>query len=864
MRDTEIELVTYSIEREKDEKENYRNIATTIFSGETTIAVNVPECSPNIRKPENSTPLQTSLIFNDLADLPPLPVVDPVQLTTWEPLVSPDNCDWVRGELTEEQQWLHSLKVPKEWLENRKTDYTESPTVSRRRTVKKIKTSKDSCEDSARVGGGVGGWYLLRHHHQSLVARGVAMTLNRNVSSFTSYIDLESSDQKDPVMDTLPDLLPGEMVISQAERVCVYSTHVGGMSDRRKKRTMTGIMRSMQTRSYHGREMPEEGSLSPSRSGSQSVRNYRVAKSVHLGSQGPNQLTAEQNTSFRLKECFSPLAGMTSGQTGALFVTTLKLSFKFHVEKEVQRNNKILGDTDVPLSSIQAVYEIWGDSGEKRKKLPLGSNVANKIDGIFILCKNFRFLRFSFKFAGVDTGRNITNALLHHSRPKKNELLFAFEHSLNTPLHTQYGAVWEDVRSESECPNMRVSRANESWQVSTSLPQQFIVPGHVTDESLCLISGLCLGTRPPVWVWGNKIGGAIFIQPVLNVTPSANVDQMMDDFFRTKKKITVDLDHSFPNNSQLEDSFISLLELHCVDGEKEAEEKDKNYFSSLESTGWLSSVGSSLRIASQVAELVINGKTVILREGEGRSSSILISSLAQILLCEDFRTRSGFEGLIRSNWISLGFQFSKNHALSNLSNKVSNLNPTFLLFLDCVHQLGLQFPSKLEFLPQYLIDLWDTVLLPVFDTFIFDSEHDRAVARSSQENPLQLHSAWDWAQQFTPLHIAKWENPLFGVPLRPPRSTSGDPSDLSMIMSRQAQPTFPESKKFLPVSGDVINLSVWYSMFHRSVPFLSSTNCWTDRLTDLRREAKTSVASMMNTTRRQPVNSRNNHKEDSR
>ena len=68
------------------------------------------------------------------------------------------------------------------------------------------------------------------------------------------------------------------------------------------------------------------------------------------------------------------------------------------------------------VSSIQTVYEIWGDAGEKRKKLPLGSNVSNKIDGIFVLCKNFRFLRFSFKFAGVDTGRNITNALLHHSR----------------------------------------------------------------------------------------------------------------------------------------------------------------------------------------------------------------------------------------------------------------------------------------------------------------------------------------------------------------------------------------------------------------------------------------------------------------
>ena len=337
----------------------------------------------------------------------------------------------------------------------------------------------------------------------------------------------------------------------------------------------------------------------------------------------------------------------------------------------------------------------------------------------------------------------------------------------------------------------RISRANETWQVSNSLPQQFVVPAHVTDDSLSLVAGLCLGTRPPVWVWGNKVGGAVFIQPVLNVTPSASTDQMFEDFFRTKKRVVIDLEQSFPSNSQLEDSFISVLELHCVDGEKEAEEKDKNYYSSLESTGWLSAVGAALRLASQVAEHIMNGKTVVLKEGEGRSSSILISSLAQLLVCEDFRTRAGFEGLMQSNWVSLGFQFSKNHTLSNLSSKMSNLNPLFLVFLDCVNQLSHQFPSKLEFLPQYLVDVWDTTLLPVFDTFIFDSEHDRAVARSSPETPLQLHSAWDWGQQFSALQVSKWDNPLYGVPLRPPRSTSLEPSDLSMIMERQVQPAFP-------------------------------------------------------------------------
>eukprot|EP00092_Neocalanus_flemingeri_P008217 GFUD01008859.1.p1 GENE.GFUD01008859.1~~GFUD01008859.1.p1 ORF type:complete len:861 (-),score=226.89 GFUD01008859.1:737-3319(-) len=851
MRTTEIELVTYSIEDKKDQNENYYQVATTNFSEETedglpATTVDISEqCTGRFIRIDTDD----SLLFTTLEDQEELDDHEAGQLlraTSWKPLKSPADKDWIKIKQTEEEEWLDSLKVPKEWLAS---DTSSVNLLSSPSSPVKSKVNPSKSDQPEKSEGGRSGWFLLSNHRQGL-ARGVAMTLNRNVSSFTSYIDLEPpSDTKDPVMDTLPDLLPGEMVISQADRVCVYSTHAGG----KKKRTrVSGLMRSMHARSYHGREVGGDNGASGS------GLNLNTSRSVQPGSVNPNQLSPEENSNFKLKDCFAP-TWMTSGQTGALFVTTLKLSFKLHVEKDAPRSNKLLGDTDITLSSIQAVYEILGDTGEKRKKLPLGSNVSNKIDGIFVLCKNFRFLRFSFKFAGVDTGRNITNALLHHSRPKKNELLFAFEHSLNENLHNQYGTVWEDVRRESECPNMRVSRANDTWQVSISLPQQFVVPAHVTDEALSLVSGLCLGTRPPVWVWGNKVGGAVFIQPTLNVSPSPSVDHMFEDFYRTKKRVTIDVDQSFPSHTQLEDSFISVLELHCMDGEKEAEEKDKSYFSSLESTGWLTSVGSALRLASQVADQMTIGKTVVLREGEGRSSSILIASLAQLLVCEDFRTRAGFEGLIQSNWVSLGFQFSKSHTLSNLSSKMSNLNPTFLLFLDCVHQMSLQFPSKLEFLPQYLMDVWDTTLLPVFDTFIFDSEHDRAVARSSPEIPLQLHSAWDWVKQFTSPQIEKWDNPLYGVPLRPPRSSSMEPSDLSMIMERQVHPTFPESKKFLPVSGEIINLSVWYQLFHRSVPFLSTTNTWTEKLTDLRREAKASVTTMMKTTKRPGVNHKNNH-----
>ena len=84
---------------------------------------------------------------------------------------------------------------------------------------------------------------------------------------------------------------------------------------------------------------------------------------------------------------------------------------------------------------------------------------------------------------------------------------------------------WEEVVRESEAKGVRVSRANETWQVgiknkfklgnkyeiesglptphcqvATSLPRQFVVPAHVTDDKLAGVAGLGFGTRPPVWV----------------------------------------------------------------------------------------------------------------------------------------------------------------------------------------------------------------------------------------------------------------------------------------------------------------------------------------------------------------------------
>ena len=53
------------------------------------------------------------------------------------------------------------------------------------------------------------------------------------------------------------------------------------------------------------------------------------------------------------------MGGMTSGHTGCLFVTTLRLSLQLHTAAHSkERGNKLLGEQDVTLSSIEAVYEV--------------------------------------------------------------------------------------------------------------------------------------------------------------------------------------------------------------------------------------------------------------------------------------------------------------------------------------------------------------------------------------------------------------------------------------------------------------------------------------------------------------------------
>ena len=148
---------------------------------------------------------------------------------------------------------------------------------------------------------------------------------------------------------------------------------------------------------------------------------------------------------------------------------------------------------------------------------------------------------------------------------------------------------------------------------------------------------------------------------------------------------------------------------------------DSSWLSTFQDTRWPVLLLSTLRAAVECASAVLSGRNVLISgSAAGGHADAVLSSLIQVVCDPHRRTKRGFNALIRHEWESMGFPFLEGH-LTPKTGKAESQHALFLLFLDAVHQIMVQYPLSFEFTADYLVHVWRSSLAGLYGTFIFNS-----------------------------------------------------------------------------------------------------------------------------------------------
>ena len=398
--------------------------------------------------------------------------------------------------------------------------------------------------------------------------------------------------------------------------------------------------------------------------------------------------------------------------------------------------------------------------------------------------------------------------------------------------YDNYSVFMKMIQNTTHEKNWRITQANETFELCASYPVHLLVPNSITDYELFACAKFRIKGRFPVVSWVNPKNNASIIRSSLptldrciedekllaaygNLNTTSNLLYIIDT--RAKSKLVSDVTKGAGTESTSFYKNIKMVYLECPTSSKTKEswlklveliqenKSSDNWFSLLENTKWLHYIHRLLSSAAKIANIIDQrGNSVMIHCKYGWHTSPQLSSLVQVMLCDEFRTIRGFQHLIEREWIAYGYPFSteccqyqsQNSMPSGSSitdddrefSKIDNrLSFTFIQFLNCVWQLTVFYPSYFDFNDRFLITIADAAYNGLYGTFLCNVEKDRYLF-SSYSRTLSL-----WTDIMSDLK--KYQNPYY----------------------------IRRGKSIIP-TVHLRNLSLWNSYFDRySEPLIEST-----------------------------------------
>uniref|UniRef100_A0A7N6AUR9 Myotubularin phosphatase domain-containing protein n=1 Tax=Anabas testudineus TaxID=64144 RepID=A0A7N6AUR9_ANATE len=476
---------------------------------------------------------------------------------------------------------------------------------------------------------------------------------------------------------------------------------------------------------------------------------------------------------------------------GKLICTNFKVSFIPQDAPLKQLSHLLFGEHDIPLTCLEQVVTV---NDTKGKKKVLGSNKKLKFNPteLILYSKDLRIIRFCFDQAGPESAKKVCLAIAHYSHPADLQLLFGFEYQgrryheckgervkgatprggIHTPIFDR-PSDWDREIKRTGASEWRVCAINEGYAISSSLPEYAVVPVSLADQDLKNYSVFFLDNRIPLWCWNHPNGSALV--RMANICDPLQQRKIEQKIFTAITKshpqrcdvIKLDLDKFLPNIQDIQAAFVKIRQICVIDAFEESEER---WLSSIENSRWIEHVRAFLKFSADVIfHLDGNNISVVLQEEEDRDLNCVVSSLAQLMLDPHYRSIIGFQSLVQKEWVMAGHRFLDRCNHLNKSDKEES--PLFMLFLDCVWQMMNQYPAAFEFTEAYLTVLSDSMWIPLFSTFLFNSSKQRAqyfmdfaknkAIPQGEDHVVYFPPVWNWSQQFSNKDLTLFNNPMY-------------------------------------------------------------------------------------------------------